>query len=176
MTGGCQPFGDFDTPFPRHLPGRVSPFTAGIFLCPEGLRLSVNDRPCESSISHSILMGQIVPSVKDDVSPALKKLVGHNRPMSEWLSQAAFEAELRARIAALRDARGWTQKQMATALGVPVEAYKKYENRVGSVMPSYLIPRFAQFVDRDVAYILTGAAADAKRRGPRALADVSTNG
>lgn len=43
---------------------------------------------------------------------------------------------------------------MAAAIGVPFERYKKYETR--SPMPAYLIPRFAQIVDRSMSYILTG--------------------
>jgi hypothetical protein len=48
----------------------------------------------------------------------------------------------------------WTAAQMATALGVPAERYRKYEYR--SPLPHYLIERFALIVGRDVEYVLTG--------------------
>ena len=68
--------------------------------------------------------------------------------------EAAFNADLIARTRALREARGWTQSKMATYLGIPLDRYKKYESR--SPLPQYLIPRFADFVGRDIEYVLTG--------------------
>lgn len=117
-------------------------------------------------------MGQCVPFVKDNVSPDFAGEICEPRRMIEWLGEAEFNDRLCARVARLRDERGWTQAQMATALGVPFERYKKYETR--SPLPHYLIPRFAQHVDRDVAYILTGRAAEA-RRGPRTLVRTGTS-
>jgi transcriptional regulator with XRE-family HTH domain len=70
--------------------------------------------------------------------------------------EAAFNADLIARVRALREARGWTQSKMAAYLGIPIDRYKKYESR--SPLPQYLIPRFADFVGRDIEYVLTGRA------------------
>jgi transcriptional regulator with XRE-family HTH domain len=68
--------------------------------------------------------------------------------------QEAFNAELAARVKALRAARDWTQAEMAAHLGVPLERYKKYETR--SPLPHFLIEAFAIAVGRDAAFVLTG--------------------
>lgn len=59
-----------------------------------------------------------------------------------------------ARVKQARLERGWTAEQMATALGIPPERYRKYENR--SPLPPYLIERFALISGKDVAYVVTG--------------------
>lgn len=68
--------------------------------------------------------------------------------------EARFVDALCARVHRLRNERGWTAAQMATALGVPAERYRKYEYR--SPLPHYLIERFALIVGRDIEYVLTG--------------------
>jgi hypothetical protein len=60
------------------------------------------------------------------------------------------------RIKTLREALGWTQEEMATALGVPLDRYKKYETR--SPLPPYLVERFALIVRREPCFVLTGKA------------------
>lgn len=56
-----------------------------------------------------------------------------------------FNGAFCARTKELRIARGWTQMQMAEALGIEKAAYSKYENR--SPLPHWLIPRFCLFCD-----------------------------
>lgn len=56
-----------------------------------------------------------------------------------------FNVAFCARTKELRKARGWTQAQMAEALGIEKAAYSKYENR--SPLPHWLIPRFCLFCD-----------------------------
>ena len=65
-----------------------------------------------------------------------------------------FNSEFTARVKALREERGWTAEQMATALGVPVDRYRKYENR--SPLPQYLMEQFCLIVDCDLDFLLTG--------------------
>lgn len=65
-----------------------------------------------------------------------------------------FNNSLCARIRALRDEKRWTAEQMAAALGIPAERYRKYEYR--SPIPHYLIPRVALIFDRSIEWILTG--------------------
>lgn len=119
------------------------------------------------------MMGQSVPFVKDYMSPDFARRSCDYRRMIEWLSPEEFNDKLCARVQRLRVERGWTQEQMATAIGVNFEAYKKYETR--TPLPHYLIPRFALQVDRDVAYILTGKSAEPARRGPRSLVRTGTD-
>lgn len=74
--------------------------------------------------------------------------------------EAKFNDALTSRVHRLRNERGWTAEQMATALGIPPDRYRKYEYR--SPLPHYLLERFALIVGRDVEYLLTG-----KTSGPR---------
>lgn len=60
--------------------------------------------------------------------------------------------ELIARVAETREAAGYTKKQMAQALDIEYETYRKYENR--SPMPHYLIPRFALITHSRMEYLL----------------------
>lgn len=68
--------------------------------------------------------------------------------------ETAFNDAYCARVQRLRQDHGWTQEQMAIALGVPVDRYRKYEIR--SPLPAYLVERFALIVGRDTTYVLTG--------------------
>ncbi len=81
--------------------------------------------------------------------------------MAIWTPEQEFTEAYIARVKKLREDRGWTSEQMATALGIPAERYRKYEYR--TALPHYLVERFAQIVDRDVSYVLTGKA------GPKRL-------
>lgn len=81
------------------------------------------------------------------------------RRMNEAESALA-QAYIR-RVRDLRIARDFSQKQMADALGISVDRYKKYENR--SVLPPYLLDRFAAIVQRDIDYIVTGRARSRRR-------------
>lgn len=86
--------------------------------------------------------------------------------MVTWTREQEFNEAYIARTKKLREGRGWTSEQMATALGVPPDRYRKYEYR--SLLPHYLIEQFAAIVDRDVAYILTGKSQSPARRTPPA--------
>jgi hypothetical protein len=72
-------------------------------------------------------------------------------------SEAAFNRAYCRRVKDLRRSKGWTQQQMATALGLPLDRYKKYEDR--SPMPGYLVEPFALIVERTVGYVMTGKPA-----------------
>lgn len=73
--------------------------------------------------------------------------------LNVWNDYALFMAEVteqtfirnfRQRTKELRINRGYTQKDVAEFLGIPLEAYKKYENR--SILPQFLMPRFCKLV------------------------------
>ncbi len=83
-------------------------------------------------------------------------------PMVIWTHEQEFNEAYIARTKKLREDRGWTSEQMATALGVPPDRYRKYEYR--SLLPHYLVEQFAAIVDKDVAFILTGKPQAQPRR------------
>lgn len=97
---------------------------------------------------------------------------GHNVRMA-YDREGEFNEALCARVKQLRDERGWTQEQMATALGIPYDRYRKYEYR--TPIPHYLIEQFAGITGRDVEYVLTGKST-ARRRGPAAVRRTGTGG
>jgi transcriptional regulator with XRE-family HTH domain len=66
------------------------------------------------------------------------------------------------RVKQLRKERGFTQRQMAEALQIPLERYKKYEQR--SRLPPELLPSFAAIVGCPVERVLTDSPSP---RGPR---------
>jgi transcriptional regulator with XRE-family HTH domain len=70
------------------------------------------------------------------------------------LTESEFNDALFARVRSLRKQRDWTAEQMATALGIPADRYRKYESR--TPLPHYLIERFALIVGKDIDYVLTG--------------------
>lgn len=96
---------------------------------------------------------------RDVMSPGLlARIPVMNRAESELVRQYI------GRTAELRVARGMTQQEMADALNIPLERYKKYEQR--SAMPVYLVARFAAIVGRDIEFVIAGKSS--RRRGPRA--------
>lgn len=114
------------------------------------------------------MIGQIVQEVKANVSNDFCEAVGHDCPMAGWTREKEFNEAFIARVKRLREQHnGWTSEQMAKALGIPAERYRKYEYR--SVLPHYLIEPFAMIVGRDVAYVLTGRSAKAARHAPRRI-------
>ena len=53
-----------------------------------------------------------------------------------------------------RERTAWTQEFVAQALGVPLERYKKYEQR--TLMPHYLLDHFCTLVGVDIEWLMTG--------------------
>jgi len=75
---------------------------------------------------------------------------------------ASYVGEFCARTRRLREASGKTQKQMAIALGITPDAYRKNEDR--SPLPHYLIPRFAAIVGCSIEFLMTGQSRPSFRR------------
>lgn len=105
-------------------------------------------------------IGQIVLSCQPTLSQDVRPIRPYPRRMVIDNEEARFNDALCARVHRLRNDRGWTAAQMATALGVPPERYRKYEYR--SPLPHYLLERFALIVGRDLEYVLTGKIAPAR--------------
>lgn len=81
--------------------------------------------------------------------------------MSNDPTEFVFNNAYCARVKDARKAKGWSAETMASALGVPAERYRKYENR--SPLPPYLIERFCLVCGLEVHYLVTG------KRAPTAM-------
>lgn len=100
------------------------------------------------------MIGQIVQSVKDNLPHDPRRWRRYNLSVSNLMTPAEYEALFIARVKALREGKGMTAAQMATALGIPAERYRKYESR--SPLPHDLIERFALIVGVSVEFLMTG--------------------
>lgn len=75
--------------------------------------------------------------------------------------ELAFNEALCARVHRLRNERGYTSAQMATALGCPADRYRKYEYR--SPLPAYLMERFCIVAGCDLEHLITGKLRKARK-------------
>lgn len=85
--------------------------------------------------------------------------------MRDVMTPAEFESMYIARVKALRVVTGMTAAQMATALQVPFERYKKYESR--TPLPHELIEKFAIIARVPIEFVITG-----RKTGPGPYPDV----
>lgn len=69
-------------------------------------------------------------------------------------TERAYYDAFRTRLIATRKRLDWTQLQMATALNIELENYKKYERR--SKFPLHLIEHLALVTHSEIDYIVTG--------------------
>lgn len=111
------------------------------------------------------IKGHSVPFVKSYSPHAFIPGFRQNARMRELMTPAEYEAMYIARVKALRVLSNMTAQQMATALNVPFERYKKYESR--TPLPHALIEQFALITRVPVEFIITG-----RRTGNGALPDV----
>lgn len=77
----------------------------------------------------------------------------------EFLTEDQFSVAFQKRLKETRLERQMTHGQMAHALRIKEDAYKKYENRPGSAFPIYLLPRLVFITSRPYAYWLDGQLA-----------------
>lgn len=92
--------------------------------------------------------------------------------MPKETASSAYKKQFLARVTALRKAqkresgKEWTAEDMAYALGIEPDTYRKYESR--SFMPHELLPRFAMITGVSVEYVLTGSRSvgEARRGKP----------
>lgn len=119
-------------------------------------------------------MVQIVRSVKDHVSGDGACCPAHNISMDRN-PVTAYRKDLCARVKQLREAKGYTQQEVATALQVGYENYRKYEKR--SPLPHYLLEPFALLVGADLHYLVTGRrlAKGTAKAGHRPLRPVQSS-
>ena len=74
--------------------------------------------------------------------------------MPEQNQEVVYLLGLLQRTIAARKARGWSQRFVADALGIPLERYKKYEQR--TAIPVHLIERFCLLTGTDILFFVTG--------------------
>ncbi|MFN3169269.1 MAG: helix-turn-helix domain-containing protein [Hyphomicrobiales bacterium] len=72
-----------------------------------------------------------------------------------------FNEALCARVHQWRREKNWTAAQMATALGIPAERYRKYEKR--SPLPPYLMERFCLVCDATLENLVIGIPRNRQR-------------
>lgn len=68
--------------------------------------------------------------------------------------EKAYRRAITARLQLLRNAAGMSQPQMAEALGVPLDRYRKYESR--TPLPAYLLEPLSVVTGFSVNFIVTG--------------------
>lgn len=119
----------------------------------------IDELPAEEGFGHAAIIGHIVQHVKPYVSKDNRTDSPHHYGMA-GNDELQFNEKLIARTHRLRNERGWTAEQMATALGIPAERYRKYEYR--TPLPHYLLERFALQVGRDIEYLLLGKTSVAR--------------
>lgn len=151
---------DSDDPSRRNSPPMLTPLETCRTSDTEFRRSIINDLPGER-VSHSPQKWTNGPLSqaefsKDNMSNDF--LVGRRHKVSmisrTLLTPAEFEAMLIDRTKALREHRGMTSAEMATALDVPVDRYRKYESR--TPLPHAMIERFAIIVGVSPEFVLTG--------------------
>jgi transcriptional regulator with XRE-family HTH domain len=69
-------------------------------------------------------------------------------------TERAYHQAFRDRLKRLRDDLGYSQSQMAEALGVSLQNYKKYEIR--SKFPAHMLNKLALITHRPLKFIVTG--------------------
>jgi hypothetical protein len=100
--------------------------------------------------------------------------------MAKGSTNTEFRDQLCARVRRLRlekrhpSGKPYTTADMAAALQIPAENYRKYENR--TPMPHHLIEPFALIVGRDVSYVLTGKSPLLVKTQPREISRTGTDG
>lgn len=72
----------------------------------------------------------------------------------DFPSEDAFNASFQARLRETREGMKWTFPQMAHALGIKTDAYKKIEARPRAAFPVYLLPRLIFVTGRPYSYWL----------------------
>ena len=79
-------------------------------------------------------------------------------------------ADIRRRVKialkAYRESRGWTQKQMADYLHIPLNSYESWETQPDRNIPTDIIARFCTYTDNDISWLMLGVKNPARNNPP----------
>lgn len=100
-------------------------------------------------------IGQYVLNCNVKVSHDCGELPGQNCPMGKDDAPTDFKRAFIARVRAAREARPYTQAEVADLLGMSQDRYKQYEGR--SYLPHHLVTRFCTACGVDFKWLYTGA-------------------
>ncbi len=78
--------------------------------------------------------------------------------------EVGIRRRIKTAMRAYREARGFTQKEMAQFLGVSEDNYESYESKPKRAVPTGVIARFCRYTDADVNWIMFGHAAKRSRK------------
>lgn len=161
MSAAClKSFGDLNTPGCGHAPAWLSPLQPSGLVCTQFGGYSVDQRPSEGVVGHDSIIGRFVQTVKDHLPKDSRGTAWHNSSMPKDTTSTEYRAQFLERVKALRvgmkhaDGKPWTAEDMAVALGVEADTYRKYESR--SLLPHELIKRFALITGVTVEFLMTG--------------------
>jgi hypothetical protein len=147
--------GNADAPGGRHPASFLSPLQAGSIASAQIGGHPVDKQPRQiGGCEHLATMGQIVPRSKDKLTHEARGGVSYFLSMSTVLTPSEFDQLFIARTKALRLTKFQKSEEMAIALGIPPERYRKYESR--TPMPHDLIERFAIITGVSVEFLITG--------------------
>lgn len=90
--------------------------------------------------------------VRRNIPVTRSKVIGTMRPMGRGIAPTKFKSEFADRLRAARIEAGYdTQQEFATALGVPIERYKKWESG-RTPMPHQYLPGACEITGQDANY------------------------
>lgn len=145
--------------------------SAGIFCLCHHLETARESRPISAASSSRVSQSSITSrndetdmpiSLRQTVlesqaimSRASKRGVGQTVLMAENPTATGFKAKFISRTAMARENAGFTQEEMARALGINQSKYHKYESR--SLMPHYLLLTFCVLAKVSMEWMYTAA-------------------
>lgn len=89
--------------------------------------------------------------MQDNVSMPMKRASSRGHSL--------FARNFQERVRALRNGAGLSQGDMADALGIAVDTYKKYESRTKSMLPQQHVPAFIKAINggpEECYFLFTG--------------------
>lgn len=147
-------FDDLDAPSRWHAPAFLPPLHSRTFLRAQIGGGVIDKLPCERCIRHEKIIGQIVQSVKDNVSHAFYGNRRQNGEMAKKDSLTDWQVAFIERTKNAREHRFEAAKQMAKALGIDPPTYAKYEFR--SPLPHKYVEQFCLIAGVSIEWLFTG--------------------